>query len=120
MRIARNSAINHINSKSSRMQKNIQTDDNLVYISDPANQAGKLELLDLKETINKLDPRYQVVPTKICFEGFTHRDLSDELDISLGMIKSRLNIALRELKTLYEFKLSSITISGFLIFSISL
>ena len=36
------------------------------------------------------------------FEGMTQQDASDELNIPLGTIKSRLKIALRELKKIYK------------------
>jgi len=36
------------------------------------------------------------------FEGMTQQEASDELDIPLGTIKSRLKIGLRELKKIYN------------------
>jgi RNA polymerase sigma-70 factor (ECF subfamily) len=35
------------------------------------------------------------------FQGMTQQEASDELDIPLGTIKSRLKIGLRELKKIY-------------------
>ena len=36
------------------------------------------------------------------FQGMTQQEASDELDIPLGTIKSRLKIGLRELKKVYD------------------
>ena len=36
------------------------------------------------------------------FEGMTQQEASDELDIPLGTIKSRLKIGLRELRKIYN------------------
>ena len=36
------------------------------------------------------------------FQGMTQQEASDELDIPLGTIKSRLKIGLRELKKVYN------------------
>ncbi len=38
----------------------------------------------------------------VFFQGMTQQEASDELDIPLGTIKSRLKIGLRELKKVYN------------------
>jgi RNA polymerase sigma-70 factor (ECF subfamily) len=49
-----------------------------------------------------LDEKYQIVINALFFEGMTQQEASDELDIPLGTIKSRLKIGLRELKKIYN------------------
>ena len=120
LRIARNASINYINSKSFRMGQKIHGAENLVHISDHSRDASQAELFDLKGNVLKLESKYQEVIQKIYFEGYTHRDLSDELGLPLGTIKSRIKIALRELKKVYDFRLSSIAISTFLILNVFL
>ncbi|MGY8915319.1 MAG: RNA polymerase sigma factor, partial [Flavobacteriales bacterium] len=47
------------------------------------------------------EPKYQMVLDALFFQGMTQQEASDELDIPLGTIKSRLKIGLRELKKIY-------------------
>lgn len=107
LRIARNASLNHIQSKNSRQAKNIQGDDNLVYLSDHSKAAKKMESVDLKGAINKLEKKYRDVIDLIYFQGYTHVEASETLGLPLGTIKSRIKIALRELKKIYDFRFSS-------------
>ena len=50
----------------------------------------------------RLDEKYQIVLKALFFEGMTQQEASEELDIPLGTIKSRLKIGLRELKKIYD------------------
>jgi len=59
------------------------------------------DVLDLKEHVAGLESKYQVVLKALFFEGMTQQEASDELNIPLGTIKSRLKIGLRELKKVY-------------------
>jgi len=60
------------------------------------------DAIDLKKHIAALDAKYQIVLNALFFEGMTQQEASDELDIPLGTIKSRLKIGLRELKKVYN------------------
>ena len=60
------------------------------------------DVLDIKKHLNTLDEKYQIVINALFFEGMTQQEASEELDIPLGTIKSRLKIALRELKKIYN------------------
>ena len=58
--------------------------------------------MDIKKHLKSLDPKYQIVLNALFFEGMTQQEASDELEIPLGTIKSRLKIGLRELKKIYD------------------
>jgi RNA polymerase sigma-70 factor (ECF subfamily) len=58
--------------------------------------------MDLREHVARLDEKYQIVLKALFFEGMTQQEASDELNIPLGTIKSRLKIGLRELKKVYD------------------
>ena len=60
------------------------------------------DVLDLKKHLGKLDEKYQIVINALFFEGMTQQEASEELDMPLGTIKSRLKIGLRELKKIYS------------------
>lgn len=98
-RIAYNSAIDKVRSESKKIKKEVQIEASNVYklTSDGLNQ----DVMDLKKHLNTIDEKYQVVINALFFEGMTQQEASDELNIPLGTIKSRLKIGLRELKKIY-------------------
>ena len=59
------------------------------------------ELMDMRKHLSKIEPKYREVLEALFFEGMTQQEASEELDIPLGTIKSRLKIGLRELKKIY-------------------
>ncbi len=99
-RIARNTAIDKLRSFNNRFEKEVQIDKSNVYILPTSNL--NQDVIDLKEHVAKLDEKYQIVINALFFEGMTQQEASEELDIPLGTIKSRLKIGLRELKKVYN------------------
>lgn len=99
-RIARNTAIDKLRSFNNRFHKEVQIDKSNVYIL-PTSSLNQ-DVIDLREHVGRLDKKYQIVLNALFFEGMTQQEASDELDIPLGTIKSRLKIGLRELRTLFN------------------
>lgn len=99
-RIAYNTSIDKIRSLKNKTEKEVQIETSAVYTvsSGTLNQ----DVLDIKKHLNSLDEKYQIVINALFFEGMTQQEASDELDIPLGTIKSRLKIGLRELKKIYN------------------
>ncbi|MEP0131334.1 MAG: RNA polymerase sigma factor [Eudoraea sp.] len=98
-RITRNTAIDKLRSVNTKSDKEIQID-----ISDVYNlgiDSIRPEFMDVKENMEKIEDKYQVVLDALFFQGMTQQEASDELNIPLGTIKSRLKIGLRELKKIY-------------------
>ncbi len=99
-RIAYNTSIDKVRSLKKKTEKEVQIETSSVYkvSSGELNQ----DVLDIKKHLNTLDEKYQIVINALFFEGMTQQEASDELDIPLGTIKSRLKIGLRELKKIYN------------------
>ncbi len=98
-RITRNTAIDKLRSVNTKTNKEIQIDVSDVY--NLGVDSIKPELIDVKENLQKIEGKYQVVLEALFFQGMTQQEASDELDIPLGTIKSRLKIGLRELRKIY-------------------
>ncbi|MEM1340080.1 MAG: sigma-70 family RNA polymerase sigma factor [Bacteroidota bacterium] len=98
-RITRNTAIDKLRSANTKTDKEIQIDVSDVY--NLGEQAIKPEFLDVKENLAKIESKYRIVLEALFFEGMTQQEASDELDIPLGTIKSRLKIGLREMRKIY-------------------
>lgn len=99
-RIAYNTAIDKVRSQKNKKNNEVQMEASSVYkvTSNELNQ----DVLDIKKHLSSLDDKYQIVINALFFEGMTQQEASDELDIPLGTIKSRLKIGLRELKKIYD------------------
>jgi RNA polymerase sigma-70 factor (ECF subfamily) len=99
-RIARNTAIDKLRSHRLKFEKEVQISDSNVYklTTSGLNQ----DTIDLQKHVATLDNKYQIVLRALFFEGMTQQEASEELDIPLGTIKSRLKIGLRELKKIYN------------------
>jgi len=98
-RITRNTAIDKLRSTQSKTDKEIQMDVSDVY--NLGIETIKPEFLDVRENLEKIEEKYQIVLDALFFQGMTQQEASDELDIPLGTIKSRLKIGLRELRKIY-------------------
>lgn len=98
-RITRNTAIDKLRSRKTKTEKEVQIDVSDVYKLgiDGINP----DFLDMKENLLKIDSKYKTVLEALFFEGMTQQEASEELDIPLGTIKSRLKIGLRELRKIY-------------------
>ncbi|HBU77950.1 MAG TPA: RNA polymerase subunit sigma-70 [Muricauda sp.] len=111
-RIVRNTAIDKLRSVNNKSDKEIQID-----VSDVYNLGVKAinpEHLDIQENLDKIEDKYRIVLEALFFEGMTQQEASDELDIPLGTIKSRLKIGLRELGKIYGTTMSLLLILNLL------
>ncbi|WP_445955891.1 RNA polymerase sigma factor [Yeosuana sp.] len=99
-RIAYNSAIDKTRSLKNKTKNEVQIETSSVYriTSNELNQ----DVLDIQKHLSSLDEKYQIVINALFFEGMTQQEASEELNIPLGTIKSRLKIGLRELKKIYN------------------
>lgn len=98
-RITRNTAIDKLRSINTKSDKEIQIDVSNVYTIGVESTIP--ELMDVQEHLDKIEEKYRIVLDALFFEGMTQQEASDELDIPLGTIKSRLKIGLRELRKIY-------------------
>ncbi|MDX1328031.1 MAG: RNA polymerase sigma factor [Arenibacter sp.] len=98
-RITRNTAIDKLRSVNTKSDKEIQIDVSDVYRL--GTEGINPELMDIQDNLEKIEEKYQIVLDALFFQGMTQQEASDELNIPLGTIKSRLKIGLRELKKIY-------------------
>ncbi|WP_419212325.1 RNA polymerase sigma factor [Maribacter sp. X9] len=98
-RITRNTAIDKLRSVNTKSDKEIQIDVSNVY--NLGVDSIRPELMDVREHLDKIEEKYQIVLEALFFQGMTQQEASEELDIPLGTIKSRLKIGLRELGKIY-------------------
>lgn len=97
--IARNLAIDKLRSKDFKNQnKNQEIENNVTFIDEQRNTVYKPELLGIKELVETLKPEQKLILDLVYFKGYTHVEAADELGIPLGTIKTRLRIAIQQLR----------------------
>lgn len=97
--IARNLAIDKIRSKDFKNQnKNQELENNVTFIDEQRNTVYKPELLGVKDLVKTLKPEQKSILDLVYFKGYTHVEAAEELAIPLGTVKTRLRMALIELR----------------------
>jgi RNA polymerase sigma factor (sigma-70 family) len=97
--IARNLAIDKIRSKDFKNQgKNQELENNVTFIDEQRNTVYKPELLGIKELVETLKPEQKSILDLVYFKGYTHVEAADELGVPLGTIKTRLRMAIIQLR----------------------
>jgi RNA polymerase sigma factor (sigma-70 family) len=97
--IARNLSIDKLRSKDFKNQnKNQALENNVTFIDEQRNTVYKPELLGIKDLVQTLKPEQKAILDLVYFKGYTHVEAADELGIPLGTIKTRLRMAIQELR----------------------
>ena len=101
--IARNLSIDKIRSKDYKNQnKNQELENNVNSIDVQRSTVYKPELLGIKELVQTLKPEQKSILDLVYFKGYTHVEAADELGIPLGTIKTRLRMAIQELRKYFN------------------
>jgi RNA polymerase sigma factor (sigma-70 family) len=97
--IARNLSIDKIRSKDFKNQnKNQELENNVTFIDEQRNTVYKPELLGIKDLVETLKPEQKSILDLVYFKGYTHVEAADELGVPLGTIKTRLRMAIVQLR----------------------
>ena len=97
--IARNLSIDKIRSKDFKNQnKNQELENNVTFIDERRNTVYKPELLGIKDLVETLKPEQKSILDLVYFKGYTHVEAADELGVPLGTIKTRLRMAIVQLR----------------------
>jgi RNA polymerase sigma-70 factor (ECF subfamily) len=101
--IARNLSIDKLRSKDFKNQnKNQELENNVTFIDEQRNTSYKPELLGIKELVETLKPEQKSILELVYFKGYTHVEAADELGVPLGTIKTRLRMAILQLRKYFN------------------
>ncbi|MNY50148.1 ECF RNA polymerase sigma factor RpoE [compost metagenome] len=56
------------------------------------------DTLGVKDMVNALKPELNVVLNMVYFKGYTHAEAAEELSLPLGTVKTRIRMAIMELR----------------------
>lgn len=96
LNICRNTAIDSIRKSKKERENKIQKEaDNVSSLN---HESININTIGLMELIDKLPEEQRIVIDYLYFRGYTQQELSDELNIPLGTVKTRARNAVIELK----------------------
>lgn len=99
LNISRNRAIDYLRSNAGKYQSRVRSIEDFVHRIETAHPTEqKVDYIGLREVVDKLAPEHRILIEKVYFLGFTQAEVAKELDIPLGTVKSRIRIAMRELR----------------------
>ncbi|NND14839.1 MAG: sigma-70 family RNA polymerase sigma factor [Eudoraea sp.] len=98
--IVRRTAFDFMKSKNIKIRDKIQNISDVVYDKESDDKITP-EHLDLRKYLGKLETKYAEVLDLVFFKGMTRDEASQHLDIPIGTVKTRLRIALREMRKWY-------------------
>ncbi|MEM9888344.1 MAG: sigma-70 family RNA polymerase sigma factor [Bacteroidota bacterium] len=110
--ITRNTALNTLQSKAHRNTQKNQSMETLVHHSRNSTliQQTNVNKIGLKGLVSTLEEKYRIIIDLAYFQGYTQKEIEEHLNIPLGTVKSRLRIALRELRTLFDYERNAVGI----------
>ena len=101
--IARNLSIDKIRSKDFKNQgKNQELENNVLSIDEQRNTSYQPELLGIKDLVSTLKPEQKSILDLVYFKGYTHVEAAKELGVPLGTIKTRLRMAIQQLRKYFN------------------
>jgi RNA polymerase sigma factor (sigma-70 family) len=103
--IARNQAIDKTRSKETSKGRKTDDIDYLVNKIDIQEHSQlQVDAIGLKEVLLKLSEDQQFIVTQLYLKGYTQSEVAEEFNIPLGTVKTRLRLAMIELRSILDIK----------------
>jgi RNA polymerase sigma factor (sigma-70 family) len=100
LNIARNQAIDKTRSKEISKEQKTRGIENVVSkIDDEAYIEQRIEGIGVKEILKNLSEEQKFVVEYLYFQGYSQSELAEEFNIPLGTVKTRLRLAMQQLRT---------------------
>lgn len=101
--ITRNLTIDTLRSKGYKKQKKISQDENSVTTYQDKNfTSDRFDTIGLRKQLQYLKPDQKVIIDLAYFNGYTQEEISKEMEIPLGTVKTRMRSAIIELRKLLQ------------------
>ena len=102
--LTRNLTIDTLRSKGYKKQQKISKDENSVSNYHDKNYAAdKFDTIGLHKQVANLKPEQKSIIDLAYFNGYTQEEISKEMGIPLGTVKTRMRSAIMELRKMLEY-----------------
>lgn len=104
LNITRNLTIDTLRSKGYKKQTKISSDENSVSnFTDDNRMAERFDAMGLRKQLVNLKPEQRNIIDLAYFNGYTQDEISKELGVPLGTVKTRMRSAIIELRKMLEY-----------------
>jgi RNA polymerase sigma-70 factor, ECF subfamily len=101
--LTKNLTIDTLRSKGYKKQQQISKDENAVSnIKDENFGAERFDALGIRKQLNNLKPEQRAIIDMAYFNGYTQDEISKEMNLPLGTVKTRMRSAIIELRKLVQ------------------
>jgi RNA polymerase sigma factor (sigma-70 family) len=99
MNIARNLSIDKLRSKDFKnSNKNQHLENNVDLVDAQKGVSFNADTLGVKDLVDNLRPDFKSVLDMVYFKGYTHVEAAEKLNLPLGTVKTRVRMAILELR----------------------
>lgn len=99
-RICRNAAIDKTRTKDFKQTETSRNGVDLVSISDTPGHDNELEQLYMRQLIDQLPDKQRNLIDMAYFQGYTQKEISENLEMPLGTVKTRIRLAIKHLRSI--------------------
>jgi RNA polymerase sigma factor (sigma-70 family) len=98
-RLAKNMAIDQLRRKSHiNTGKHVDISNEAINIDKKLSYKINTDLIGVRTLTKNMNPMQRLLLNMVYFEGYTHNEIAEELNIPLGTVKSKIRLALLELR----------------------
>jgi RNA polymerase sigma-70 factor, ECF subfamily len=99
LNVARNTAIDRIRSQEfQNSQKNQDLDTSINFIDNQGSSQFDVDAIGIRKVVENLRPEHQQMIDLLYFQGYTQAEVSEEFNIPLGTVKTRVKAAVVQLR----------------------
>ncbi len=104
LNITRNLTIDTLRSKGYKKQQKISSDENSVSnYRDDTYSAERFDSMGIRKQLSNLKPEQRSIIDLAYFNGYTQDEISKEMGIPLGTVKTRMRSAILELRKMLQY-----------------
>lgn len=100
VRISKNAAIDKTRTKDFRLSQQSKNGIEVVSIANTVAAEDEMERLYARQLIAQLPQDQKVLINMSFFEGYTHKEICEKLNIPLGTVKTRIRTAIKHLRSI--------------------
>lgn len=97
--ISRNTALDKRKTRDFRESQKSKSSVQVVTLENRASGENSLEKLMARQLLEQLPDKYRLLIDMSFFEGYSHQEIADKLEVPLGTIKTRIRFALKHLRS---------------------
>ena len=100
IRITKNSAIDKTRTKDFKITEKSRKGPELVNIAENVSIDNSIDKMYLNQLLDQLPENQQKLINLSYFEGFTHKEIAQQLNVPLGTVKTRIRLAIKHLRAI--------------------